>query len=55
VLRAWPLFLLSSLAGPAEAYYDKTDYTEAYFILPNESAFYIPDVGANRDGQAKLA
>lgn len=25
--------------GPAQAYYDKTDYTEAYTILPNESAF----------------
>jgi hypothetical protein len=43
------------LAGPeAQAYYDKTDYTEAYFILPNESAFFIPDVGANRDTQAKF-
>jgi hypothetical protein len=36
---------------PASAYYDKSDYTEAYFILPNESAFFIPDVGANRDTQ----
>ena len=38
----------------ARAYYDKTDYTEAYFILPNELAFFIPDVGANRDTQAKF-
>ena len=38
----------------ARAYYDKTDYTEAYFILPNESAFFIPDVGATRDTQAKF-
>ena len=43
------------LAGTdAHAYYDKNDYTEAYFILPNESAFFIPDVGANRDSQAKF-
>jgi len=38
----------------AHAYYDKNDYTEAYFILPNESAFFIPDVGANKDTQAKF-
>jgi len=38
----------------AHAYYDKTDYTEAYTILPNESAFWIPDAGANKDGQAQF-
>lgn len=38
----------------AHAYYDKSDYTEAYTILPNESAFWIPDAGANRDGQAQF-
>jgi hypothetical protein len=42
------------VAPPAEAYYDKTDYTEAYTILPNESAFWIPDVGANKDNQAQI-
>ncbi len=39
---------------PASAYYDKTDFTEAYTILPNESAFWIPDVGANKDNQSQL-
>jgi hypothetical protein len=50
------LGFLSVLSGapPAQAYYDKTDYTEAYTILPNESAFWIPDVGANKDNQAQL-
>ena len=38
----------------AQAYYDKNDFSEAYFILPNESAFFIPDVGANKDTQAKF-
>lgn len=42
----WPL--------PAAAYYDKTDFTEAYTILPNESGFWIPDAGANRDNQAQF-
>jgi hypothetical protein len=41
-------------APPAQAYYDKTDYTEAYTILPNESAFWIPDIGANKDNQAQI-
>ena len=36
---------------PASAYYDKTDITEAYTILPNETAFWIPDAGANKDTQ----
>ncbi len=39
---------------PAAAYYDKTDFTEAYTILPNKSAFWIPDAGANKDSQAQI-
>ena len=46
------LFLGSVAERPALAYYDKTDYAEAYFIMPNESAFYVPDVGDNKDSQA---
>jgi hypothetical protein len=45
--------LLAGIA-PAQAYYDKTDYTEAYTILPNESAFWIPDAGANKDSQTQF-
>jgi hypothetical protein len=41
-------------AERARAYYDKTDYTEVYFVLPNESAFFVPDVGANRDNQSSF-
>ncbi len=37
---------------PAEAFFEKTDRTEAIPILPNQSAFWIPDVGANKDTQA---
>lgn len=39
---------------PAQAYYDKYDYTEAIYVLPNQSAFVIPDVGANKDSQAQF-
>jgi hypothetical protein len=48
--------LLGAIAAthPAAAYYDKTDFTEAYTILPNESAFWIPDAGANKDSQAQI-
>jgi hypothetical protein len=60
-IRRWisPLAILCLTTGnfapqPATAYYDKTDYTEAYTILPNESAFWIPDSGANKDNQSQL-
>jgi len=48
--------LVFYLAGTASAlaYFDTTDKTEAYFILPNESAFWIPDVGANKDSQGRF-
>jgi hypothetical protein len=42
------------LPTDARAYYDKTDYTENYFILTNESAFFVPDVGDNKTSQAKF-
>lgn len=45
--------LLGSVHG-AQAYFDTTDKTEGYFILPNESAFWIPDVGANKDSQGRF-
>ena len=48
------LLLTNLLPRPAAAYYDKTDFTEAYTILPNESGFWIPDVGANKDSQAQF-
>ena len=54
-----PLALLAAglVAGRperAEAFADTTDKTEAYTILPNESAFFIPDSGANKDSQAQF-
>ena len=49
------LTLIAAITSqPASAYYDKSDYTEPYFILPNESAFWIPDVGDNKTSQAKF-
>jgi hypothetical protein len=45
------LFALAP-ADRASAYYDKADYAELIYILPSESAFFIPDVGANKDAQA---
>ena len=41
-------------ASPVRAYYDKTDYTEAVTIYPNETAFWIPDNGGNKDSQGRL-
>lgn len=45
-------FMLYSM--PAFAFFETTDKTEAYTILPNESAFWIPDVGANKDSQGQM-
>lgn len=42
------------LTSPAYAFFQQTDKTEAYTILPNESAFWIPDVGDNKNSQTKL-
>lgn len=41
------------LAPGAHAFFEKADRTEAYTIMPNESAFWIPDVGAS-SSQAQL-
>lgn len=49
--------LLSSYAfypSPALAYYQKSDYTEIQMVLPNQSAFLIPEVGANKDSQGQF-
>ena len=48
------LLLFGLGAAPAYAYYDKSDYAEAYTILPNESAFWVPDIGANKDSQGQF-
>jgi len=53
-----PLAVLAALGAShpqkALAFADTTDKTEAYTILPNESAFFIPDTGANKDSQAQF-
>ena len=42
------------LPNQAQAYYDREDIVEAYFILPNETAFFVPDDAPARDGQSKF-
>lgn len=41
-------------ATPASAYYEDSDWNESYFILPNESAFFLPDVGDNKSTQSQF-
>ena len=49
------ILLVIPLAAPQVfAFYDKVDRAEAIYILPNESFFWIPDVGENKGSQAKL-
>jgi hypothetical protein len=55
-MAALMVFLALAIAAPREAsaYYDKTDYAEVYLVLPNESAFWIPDTGANATTQTNM-
>ena len=46
--------LLIAMNTSASAYYNKENWPEPYLILPNESAFFIPEVGNNKDSQSKF-
>lgn len=46
--------MLLATSDTSHAYYDKQDWPEIVFIAPNESFFFIPDVGANKDSQVKF-
>ena len=54
VVTGMVLCALLGTPQQSHAYYDKTDWAEAYTILPNESAFWIPDAGANKESQAQM-
>jgi hypothetical protein len=53
-LSAIGIGLMLAASQPASAYYAKSDYTEAVTIYPNETAFWIPDNGGNKDSQGKM-
>ena len=46
--------LLFLVPPPALAYYSKTNYAEVVEILPNQTAFLIPEVGKNKEHQASF-
>jgi SPFH domain / Band 7 family len=46
------LFLFPS--QPASAFFQQTDKTEAYTVLPNQSAFWIPNAGDNKTNQTQM-
>lgn len=46
--------VLSLLAMPAYAFYSATDVTEAYGILPNHTAFWVPGTGDTKSNQAQM-
>ena len=56
VRRVLPLAMAAALLAPAaaHAYFDTTDRAEAYTVLPNESAFWIPDAGDRKADQTRL-
>lgn len=51
---AMTLIILLLSGSNANAYYAKQDLTEIYQILPNQTVFWVPDVGANKDNQAQF-
>jgi len=53
-LMALSVVFLVVHSSPVWAYADTTDKTEAYTILPNQSAFWVPDAGANKDDQKQF-
>ena len=46
--------LASSMPQDGYAYFDTSEKAEAYTILPNQSAIWIPDVGDNKNSQTQL-
>jgi hypothetical protein len=52
LLAAGGALLLATTDG--RAFFEKTDRTEIYPILPNQSAFWIPEVGAVKDNQVQM-
>ena len=48
------LLMLFVIAAPAHAFYSATDVTEAYGILPNHTAFWIPGTGDTKNNQAQM-
>lgn len=52
--RAVVLMVVLGSATPARAYFDTVDRNESYFIRPNQSAFWVPDVGDNKESQKKF-
>lgn len=47
------LLFAFALMSPAQAFWSQTNTTEAYGILPNHSAFWIPGAGDNKSTQAR--
>lgn len=53
MVSAGAVLLLITLTTPAHAFWNTTNTTEAYGILPNHSAFWIPGMGDNKTDQAR--
>ena len=48
------IMLLVLAGNPAMAFYNSTETTEAYGILPNHSAFWVPGMGDTKKNQAQM-
>ncbi|HEY6259291.1 MAG TPA: SPFH domain-containing protein [Xanthobacteraceae bacterium] len=52
LLAAGGALLIGTTDG--RAFFEKVDRTEIYPILPNQSAFWIPEIGATKDKQVQV-
>lgn len=48
------LLVFLSFGTPALAFYNATDTTEAYGVLPNHTAFWVPGMGDTKNNQAHM-
>ncbi len=48
------VLIAATATTPARAYFSTADKTEAVSIMPNESAFWIPETGGNKDSQVSM-
>lgn len=53
----WPIMaaVLCLVPNSADAYYSKTNFAETMIVLPNQSAFLVPEVGDNLTNQAQFS
>lgn len=56
-IKAWaivPALVVVAMSAPAHAFWNTTNTTEAYGVLPNHTAFWVPGIGDTKANQATM-